>query len=88
MRSLCSLRFGGSFEYLIPLILEALKDLDAYVRKTAIMGVVKVYYMQPDVIASNSIFVTFFFFWQESESIDYLYKMIKDNDPLVIINAI
>ena len=45
LRSLCSLRFNGSFEYLLPAILEALKDLDPYVRKTAITGCVKVFYM-------------------------------------------
>ncbi len=32
----------------MPAILEALKDYDPYVRKTAIMGCVKVYYMGPD----------------------------------------
>lgn len=29
----------------MPAIREALMDIDAYVRKTAIMGIVKVYYM-------------------------------------------
>ena len=38
------------------------------------MGCVKVHFMQPDAL--------------QSETVDYLYKMIKDNDPLVIINAI
>ena len=41
LRNLCSFRFSGSLEYLLPAILEALKDSDAYVRKTAIMGCVK-----------------------------------------------
>lgn len=36
LRSLCSLRFSGSFDYLMPAIQEALKDLDPYVRKIAV----------------------------------------------------
>lgn len=74
LRNLCSLRFSGSFEYLVPLINDALKDIDGYVRKTAIMGCVKVHYLQHDAL--------------QAETVDYLYKMIKDNDPLVIVNAI
>ena len=45
LRSLCSLRFAASFEYLLPAILEGLKDLDPYVRKTAVIGCIKVNYM-------------------------------------------
>lgn len=54
MRNLCSLRFSGAFEFLMPAIKEALTDIDAYVRKTAIMGCVKVYYMQADSISKRS----------------------------------
>lgn len=53
LRSLCSLRFSGSFEYLLPAITKALQDIDPYVRKTAIMGCVKVFYMNPEAIKSN-----------------------------------
>ena len=75
LRNLCSLKFSGAFEYMIPCIQEALKDMDGYVRKTAIMGCLKVYYIQPESV-------------RESDIVDSLYKMIKDNDTLVIINAI
>ncbi|KAL4481626.1 hypothetical protein ABPG74_007715 [Tetrahymena malaccensis] len=75
LRSLCSLRFSGSFEYLIPAINKALQDIDPYVRKTAIMGCVKVFYMNPEAIKNKEI-------------IDTLYKMIKDPDALVMQNAI
>lgn len=51
LRNLCSLRFAGAFEFLMPAIREALTDIDAYVRKTAIMGCVKVFYMQADSIS-------------------------------------
>ncbi|CAD8171016.1 unnamed protein product [Paramecium octaurelia] len=73
LRNLCSLSFSGAIEFLMPAIKEALSDIDAYVRKTAIMGCVKVFYMQPEQLNNIE---------------DQLYKMISDNDPLVIINAI
>jgi len=57
----------------MPAIRESLSDIDPYVRKTAIMGCVKVYYMQPEFLSNIE---------------EQLYKMISDNDPLVIINAI
>lgn len=53
LRSLCSLRFTGSIEYILPAITKALQDIDPYVRKTAIMGCVKVFYMNPESIKSN-----------------------------------
>jgi AP-4 complex subunit beta-1 len=53
LRYLCSFRFEGSIEYLLPQILEGVKDFDSYVRKTAIMGLVKVFYLTPDAIRSN-----------------------------------
>jgi AP-4 complex subunit beta-1 len=31
----------------MPAILEAIKDLDAYVRKTAIIGCIKMHFMNP-----------------------------------------
>jgi AP-4 complex subunit beta-1 len=53
LRNLCSLRFSGSFEYLMPAILEALKDHDAYVRKTAVMGCIKVHFLNPEALRSK-----------------------------------
>lgn len=52
-----------------------MKDIDPYVRKTAIMGCVKLYYLQPETV-------------RDSDIVDQLYKMIKDNDTLVILNSI
>jgi AP-4 complex subunit beta-1 len=53
LRSLCSLRFSGSYEYMQPAIMEALKDSDPYVRKTAIMGCIKLSYMAPATVKSK-----------------------------------
>eukprot|EP00825_Cyclidium_porcatum_P015385 TRINITY_DN1867_c0_g1_i8.p1 TRINITY_DN1867_c0_g1~~TRINITY_DN1867_c0_g1_i8.p1 ORF type:complete len:310 (-),score=27.44 TRINITY_DN1867_c0_g1_i8:239-1168(-) len=77
LRNLCSFRFMGSFQYLLPAIKTSLKDLDPYVRKTAIMGCIKLYYMKPEI-----------FLVQNREIIDTLYGMIRDQDSLVVINAI
>ena len=52
LRNLCSMRFAGSFEYLLPAILEGLKDPDPYVRKTAVIGTIKVFNMTPEVVKS------------------------------------
>lgn len=75
LRNLCSLRFTGSFEYFLPAIMQALKDSDSYVRKTAIISCIKIFYIAPDTIKKSNI-------------IDTLYTLIKDNDTLVIVNAI
>ncbi|KRX06804.1 Armadillo-type fold [Pseudocohnilembus persalinus] len=76
LRSLCSLRFSGSFDYLLPAINTALIDIDSSVRKVAVLGCVKVFYVSPDTIKGNS------------DIIKQLYDMIKDKDPLVITNAL
>lgn len=60
LRSLCSMRFSGSFEYAEPAILEALKDPDPYVRKTAIMGCIKLFYSAPAKIKSFFFYFLYF----------------------------
>ena len=85
--------------------MEALKDLDPYVRKTAITGCIKVFYMSPESIKSRNdliihlfiqsnkyiqikLNIYFFFTKEEVEIIELLYKMIRDQDPLVVTNAL
>jgi vesicle coat complex subunit len=58
-------------------------DFDSYVKKTAIMGVLKVFYHDPTVIIS-----IFFHYSADSSILDSLSSGIKDSDPLVSINAI
>ena len=50
LRSLCHLKFDGLYEYLQPAIIESLRDMDPYVKKTGILGTVKLFYMKPDII--------------------------------------
>lgn len=75
MRSLCSLKFDGVTEYMQNALQESLNDVDPYVKKTAIIGCVKFYHL------SKSQF-------KKTEFLNSLYNLTKDNDPLVVINAI
>jgi len=58
-------------------------DFDSYVKKTAIMGVLKVFYHDPSVIISN-----FHLYIGDSSILDSLSTAIKDSDPLVSMNSI
>jgi len=42
LRSLCSLRLESLIEYIEQPLLRSLVDISAYVRKTAVMGILKV----------------------------------------------
>jgi len=55
LRNLCSLRAQGVSEYFVPAILDGLKDFDPYVKKTAIMGCIKLYYTEPDTVLKGNI---------------------------------
>ncbi len=76
LRSLCSMGFEGVESYMEPLILEGLNDNDAYVRKTAIIGCIKYYHLvkeDPEKFTGFS---------------EHLFRLLKDHDTQVIINAI
>ncbi|ETO31638.1 hypothetical protein RFI_05481 [Reticulomyxa filosa] len=75
LRYLCSLRVGNLVEYIMTPIRNGLTDASAYVRKTAVMGVGKLFAIAPDMV-------------KKSDLIDILYNIIKDNDPGVCINAV
>jgi AP-4 complex subunit beta-1 len=53
---------------------DSLKDSHPYVRKTAVMALLKVYHLNPKLITEKDI--------------DTLYEMIKDKDPLVVMNTL
>lgn len=75
LRNLCSLRFTGAFEYILPAITKALSDVDAYVKRTAIIGLIKLYRTSKDLI-------------RDSNFVEQLYELIKDPEPIVSANAI
>jgi len=75
LRSLCSLRVANLVEYVMQPIRNGLTDNSAYVRKTAVMGVAKLYAVAPTLL-------------KDSDLVDILYNVIKDKDTLVVVNAI
>ena len=56
-------------------IQQCLNDIDPYVKKTAIIGCVKLFHLSK----SN---------FKKTDFLNNLYTLTKDKDPLVVINAI
>ncbi|GLE02423.1 hypothetical protein PINS_up011261 [Pythium insidiosum] len=75
LRSLCSLRLDSILEYIHDPLQQSLTDTSAYVRKTGVIGILKVFSLNPDLI-------------RESDMIDTLYNMIRDRDPQVVSNCL
>eukprot|EP00210_Caulerpa_lentillifera_P003030 g2892.t1 len=55
LRSLCSLRVANLLEYVVDPILHGLKDDHPYVKRTAVMGVLKVYHIDHSVAESSGL---------------------------------
>jgi AP-4 complex subunit beta-1 len=75
LRSLCSLNLPQMVEYISEPLRKALQDHHAYVRKTGVMGILKLYYLDQDS-------------FQECNFTDILYNMLRDVDPSVVANCI
>ncbi|KAH3756931.1 AP-4 complex subunit beta-1 [Pelomyxa schiedti] len=75
LRSIASLRVPNIVEYVFPLIAAGLGDTNAYVRKTAAIAAVKFYKTAPDIFIG-------------SDMTDKLYQLLRDSDPVVVVNAI
>lgn len=75
LRSLCSLRLESILEYIHDPLQQSLTDTSAYVRKTGVIGILKVFSLNPDLI-------------KESDMIDTLYNMIRDRDAQVVSNCL
>ena len=54
LRSLCSLRLPSIIEYISTPLKDALKDHNSYVRKTGVMGILKLYHLDPQARATRS----------------------------------
>ena len=53
LRNLCSFRSADYVNNVLPTIRELLNDFEPYVKKTAITGLLKVFYHDPAIIFSN-----------------------------------
>ncbi len=75
LRSLCSLRLPQMVEYVSEPLRRALQDSHAYVRKTAVMGILKLYHLDEGVLERDGF-------------VDTLYDMLRDPDASVVVNCI
>ena len=75
LRSLSSLRLRSILEYVVTPLKAGLTDSSGYVRQAAVMGVLKVFHLSPELV-------------KDSDMIDTLYNMIRDREPQVVINAL
>ena len=74
LRNLCSLKFKGAYDYYAKVLYDSLKDPHPYVRKTAVLAMLKVHDLNPKLISEKDI--------------DTLYEMIHDKDPMVVSNTL
>jgi vesicle coat complex subunit len=75
IRSLTSLRLPNVVEYVMEPIRKGLVDNSSYVRKAAVMGILKIHHMAPVMI-------------QESDFVNQLYNMVRDADAKVVTNCL
>ena len=75
LRNLCSLRFSGAIEYIQSAIQDGISDPDPYVRKTAVMGIIKLHRYSKSLVLGTSF-------------VNSLYELIRDTDSNVSLNAI
>ena len=68
-------RIPNILEYLREPLQTGLADKSAYVRRTAVMGIVKIFYVAPEFVA-------------ELNLVDVLYQMLRDRDPQVVANCV
>lgn len=75
LRSLCSLNLLNMVEYLQPAVKAALQDVNGYVRKTAVIGVVKVFNISRAAVL-------------DSDLVEKMRLMVSDSDSHVVANTI
>lgn len=75
LRALCGLQLPEMVEYISEPLRRSLSDGHAYVRKTGVMGILKLYRLNPTA-------------FEESSFVDILYDMLRDQDASVVANCI
>ena len=55
VRSLSSLQLASTIEYLLPVLISALQDPAPYVRRNAVLGVLKLFHLQPMLVTEESL---------------------------------
>lgn len=75
LRALCSLRLPQMIEYTSEPLRRSLQDGHAYVRKTGVMGILKMYHLNKEE-------------FDKASFNDILYDMLRDPDSSVVTNCI
>ncbi len=75
LRTLTSLPDPSLVEYSIRPVLDGFKDKSAYVRRNSVTACMKIHRIAPESITEYGL-------------VDQLYSMIRDQDPIVITNAL
>lgn len=75
LRALCGLQLPQMVEYIAEPLRRSLQDGHAYVRKTGVMGILKLYHLDPHSLESSGF-------------VDVLYDMLRDPDASVVGNCI
>ncbi|CAH1269881.1 AP4B1 [Branchiostoma lanceolatum] len=75
LRTMCSLRIPSLVEYIQMPLKKGLQDSSAYVRRNAVNGCAKMLHVAPEII-------------QDAGVINQLYGMIRDKDPIVVVNCL
>ena len=75
LRSLCNLRLESILEYVEQPLTKALSDLSAYVRKVAVIAVLKVHYLQATFVDDHGY-------------VSKLHSMLRDADADVVTNVL
>ncbi|KAH0785266.1 Adaptin N terminal region family protein [Histomonas meleagridis] len=74
VRSMCRIRVESVAEYMVSPLKQSLEDPDPYVRKTAVLGVVKLYDIIPETVENSELFKA-------------LISHLNDDNPLVVSNT-
>jgi len=75
LRALCGLNLPQMVEYISEPLRRSLTDIHPYVRKTGVMGILKLYELDRDAFESSGF-------------VDILYDMLRDPDASVVCNCI
>ena len=74
VRTMCRIKLETVAEHMIIPLKKTLEDTDPYVRKTAVLAVVKLYEIIPEAVENANIF-------------DVLLKLLYDDNPMVVSNT-
>lgn len=75
LRSMCSLRLPDLVEYIEEPLLKGLEDTNSYVRRTAVLGCIKLFHLTPDIV-------------DELGLLQRLQNLLSDPDLQVVCNCI